>query len=170
MNTFRRTTALLATLFCLAFALAGTPNAQAGTTRASAEDLARLPKAPLVIESAGKRLPFEVWIASTPERREQGLMFVKALPEKGGMLFLFPVPMSAAFWMRNTFIPLDLLFVRQNGTVARIAENARPHDLSPIPSGEPVLAVLELAGGTAAKLGLRAGDRVVSNALRAAER
>jgi uncharacterized membrane protein (UPF0127 family) len=71
--------------------------------------------------------------------------------------------------MKNTFIPLDLLFVRENGTIARIAENARPHDLSPLPAGEPVLAVLELAGGTAAKLGLRAGDRVVSTALRAAQ-
>jgi uncharacterized membrane protein (UPF0127 family) len=169
MNTFRHTTALLASLFCLAFALAGTQNANAGTTRASAEDLARLPKAPLVIESAGKRLPFEVWVAATPERRAQGLMFVKTLPKNGGMLFLFPVPMNVAFWMKNTFIPLDLLFVRENGTIARIAENARPHDLSPLPAGEPVLAVLELAGGTAAKLGLRAGDRLVSTALRASE-
>jgi uncharacterized membrane protein (UPF0127 family) len=169
MNTLRHAPALLATLFCLAFALAGAPSANAGTTRASAENLAKLPKAPLVIESAGKRLPFDVWVAATPERREQGLMFVTALPEKGGMLFLFPLPMNIAFWMKNTFIPLDLLFVRENGTIARIAENARPHDLSPLPAGEPVLAVLELAGGTAAKLGLRAGDRVVSTALRAAQ-
>jgi uncharacterized membrane protein (UPF0127 family) len=169
MNIFRRTTALLATLFCLAFALAGAPSANAGTTRASAEDLARLPKASLVIESAGKRLPFDVWVAATPERRAQGLMFVKTLPKNGGMLFLFPAPMVAAFWMKNTFMPLDLLFVRENGTIARIAENARPHDLSPLPGGEPVLAVLELAGGTAAKLGLRAGDRLVSTALRASE-
>jgi len=169
MNTFRRTTALLATLFCLAFALAGAPSANAGTTRASAEALNSFPQTPLVIESAGKRLPFDVWVAATPERREQGLMFVTALPEKTGMLFMFALPMDAAFWMKNTLIPLDLLFVRQNGTIARIAERARPHDLTPIPSREPVLAVLELAGGTAARLGLRPGDRVVSVAFRPAE-
>ncbi len=169
MNTYRRTAALLVSLFCLAVALGGAPRAMAGVTPATAEDLSTVPKAPLVIESAGKRHSFDVWVAATPERREQGLMFVRVLPEKGGMLFLFPVSMSAAFWMKNTFIPLDLLFVRQNGTIARIAERARPHDLTPLPSREPVLAVLELAGGTAAKLGLRPGDRVVSAALQPAE-
>lgn len=181
MNTFRRKAGLRASRFCLsawlaasllaglAATLASAPAAHAGTTQRSAEDLASFPKAPLIIESAGKRLAFDVWVSATPERREQGLMFVKALPEKAGMLFLFPVSMDAAFWMKNTFIPLDLLFVRQNGTIARIAERARPHDLTPIPSREPVLAVLELAGGTAAKLGLRPGDRVVSVALQPAD-
>lgn len=177
MNTFRRIAALLASRLCLsallatslAVGLTATPSAVAGITPATAQDLATYPKAPLIIESAGKRLAFDVWIAATPERREQGLMFVRVLPEKGGMLFLFPVSMHAGFWMKNTFIPLDLLFVRQNGTIARIAERARPHDLTPIPSGEPVLAVLELAGGTAAKLGLRPGDRIISAALQPAE-
>lgn len=190
MNTFRRITALLASRVCLSVWLAtnlfsgnlftsvattvaagllATPLAIAGVTPASAEDLATYPKAPLVIESAGKRLAFEVWVSATPARREQGLMFVRKLPEKTGMLFLFPVPMHAGFWMRNTYIPLDLLFVRQNGTIARIAERARPHDLTAIPSGEPVLAVLELAGGTAAKLGLRPGDRIISAALQPAD-
>ena len=173
--------ALLPTRFCLSALLAtglaailatgllATPRAMAGTTPASAEDLAAFPKAPLVIESAGKRLTFDVWVSATPARREQGLMFVRVLPEKTGMLFLFPVSMHAGFWMKNTYIPLDLLFVRQNGTIARIAERARPHDLTAIPSGEPVLAVLELAGGSAAKFGLRPGDRVVSVALQPAD-
>lgn len=161
----RRTLAMFAACLVLLASASMPPPAFAGTTRATAEPLSSFPLAELVIESAGKRLKFKVWIADTPERREQGLMFVKQLPPDGGMLFPYPGESDVAFWMKNTFIPLDLLFVRRDGSIARIAERARPHDLTPIPAGEPVLAVLELAGGTAAKLGLRRGDHVVSTAL-----
>ncbi len=142
---------LLASLLVpLLLAVAGLPApAAAGTTRATAEPLEAFPQALLHIESAGKRLKFTVRVADTPTRREQGLMFVKSLPEDGGMLFLHPREVETAFWMKNTLIPLDLLFVRRDGSIARIAERARPHDLTPIPSGEPVLAVLDLAGGSA---------------------
>ena len=161
----RRLPALLIICSSLLALLGSGRDAVAGTTRATAEPLSAFPTSELVIESAGKRLKFRVQVADTPERREQGLMFVQHLPADGGMLFPFAGDTNAAFWMKNTFIPLDLLFVRRDGTIARIAERARPHDLTPIPSGEPVLAVLELAGGTAARLGLRRGDRVVSAAL-----
>lgn len=161
----RRIVLLLASCLAVSATAMAPPPAAAGTTRATAEPLSAFPTSELVIESAGKRLKFLVQVADTPERREQGLMFVTKLPADGGMLFPFPGDTNTAFWMKNTFIPLDLLFVRRDGTIARIAERARPHDLTPIPSGEPVLAVLELAGGTAARLGLRRGDRVVSAAL-----
>jgi uncharacterized protein len=144
--------------------------AWAGTTTATREPLSDYPRVALVIESSGKRLPFKAWVADTPARREQGLMFVRRLGATEGMLFLFPADTSTAFWMKNTLIPLDLLFIRRDGTIARITANAKPMDLSPLPAGEPVLAVFEVAGGTAARLGLRAGDRLVTEALRPAIR
>lgn len=166
----RRILSLLASASILLL-LAGLPaTGHAGTTRATAEPLESFPQALLHIESAGRRLKFTVRVADTPARREQGLMFVKSLPPDGGMLFLFPQEVDTAFWMKNTLIPLDLLFVRRDGSIARIAQGARPHDLTPIPAGEPVLGVLELAGGSSARLGLRAGDRVVSLSLRPASR
>jgi uncharacterized membrane protein (UPF0127 family) len=158
----------VATALLLSHAVVLPTPAWAGTTAATRAALDTFERSALIIESAGKRLPFRVWLADTAARREQGLMFVRQLPANSGMLFLFPTTVNTAFWMKNTFIPLDLLFIRSDGSIARIAERAHPHDLTPIPSGEPILAVLELAGGTAALLGLRAGDQVVSAALRAA--
>lgn len=77
-----------------------------------------------------------------------------------GMLFPYNPPQTASFWMKNTLIPLDLIFIRPDGTIGRIADNAVPLSLEPIPSLEPVSAVLEIAGGRAAELGITPGDRV----------
>lgn len=125
------------------------------------EPLDRWPQSTLGIRSGDRVHRFRVWIADTFLRREQGLMWVKQLPPDRGMLFVFEQPQLASFWMKNTFVPLDLLFVAPDGRVIRIAENARPHSLDTIDSMGYVTGVLELPGGTAQRLSLRSGDTVL---------
>jgi uncharacterized protein len=103
---------------------------------------------------------FAVWVADTPERAEQGLMFVSDLPENKGMVFPLDPPRVEHMWMKNTYIELDMLFVRADGRVTKIIERAKPLSLETLSSDEPVAAVLELKGGLAAKLGLKTGDVV----------
>jgi uncharacterized membrane protein (UPF0127 family) len=103
---------------------------------------------------------FTVEIADTEAAREKGLMFRKSLPEGTGMLFDFKTEQPVGFWMQNTYIPLDMIFIKADGRIAKIVENARPMSTTIIPSGVPVLAVLEVIGGTARKLGIAPGDRV----------
>jgi uncharacterized protein len=103
---------------------------------------------------------FEVEMAITPEEKEHGLMFRRELPEGQGMLFDFQFDQNVAFWMKNTYIPLDMLFIRADGRILRVAENTEPLSERNIPSGGPVRAVLEVIGGTAKKLGIAPGDRV----------
>ena len=86
-------------------------------------------------------------------------MFRQSLAPDEGMIFPYDPPRDIAFWMRNTLIPLDMVFIRADGTIARIA-TAQPLDETPVPGGEPVAAVLEIKGGRAAELGIKAGDRV----------
>jgi len=105
---------------------------------------------------------FSVEIADTEAAREKGLMFRKSLPPGQGMLFDFHREAPVGFWMKNTYIPLDMIFIRGNGRIANIAENAKPLSETVIPSDGPVLAVLEVAGGTARKLGIAPGDRVAN--------
>lgn len=99
-------------------------------------------------------------VAETPEQQQRGLMFVRSLAPDRGMIFPYDPPQNVGFWMKNTFIPLDMVFIRADGRVARIAANTTPESLEPVSSGEPVAAVLEIRGGRAAELGVRAGDRV----------
>jgi uncharacterized protein len=108
---------------------------------------------------------FSVWLADRPSRQERGLMFVRQLPDHQGMLFTYGKDRSMAMWMKNTFIPLDMLFIRADGSIAHIAERTTPQSLSIIAAPEPVRAVLELAGGSAESLGIAAGDRVYCDAL-----
>ncbi|MDP6352808.1 MAG: DUF192 domain-containing protein [Alphaproteobacteria bacterium] len=115
----------------------------------------------LWIESGAERIRFEVEVAQTTRQRTRGLMFRKELPQLGGMLFDYKKPVNVAMWMKNTFIPLDMLFVADNGIIVRIAENTTPLSLESIHSGAPVKAVIELSGGITGRLGIRAGDRVV---------
>jgi hypothetical protein len=119
-----------------------------------------LPRADIQVISAGRRHDFKVWIADTAQSRERGLMFVKALPADHGMLFLFDRPHFASFWMKNTYVSLDIVFIAADGVVVNIATNTPPLSLEPIESDAPVTAVLELVAGTAARIGLVAGDRV----------
>jgi uncharacterized protein len=119
-----------------------------------------LPTAPLVIDTAKGPVRFTVEMATTWPQQEQGLMFRKSVAPNAGMLFDFGKEQNTSFWMKNTLIPLDMLFIKGNGTVARIAANAKPLSEESIPSYEPVRAVLEIAGGRAEQLGLRPGDKV----------
>jgi len=141
-------------LICFAFAIFGlqatSPHARA------AEPLQRLE-----IVSANGTHVFEVELARTNPEREKGLMFRRYMPKNRGMLFDFGSPDPATMWMENTFIPLDMLFIRADGTVARIETNTEPLSRRVIAAGEPVLAVLELNGGVCDELGIKAGDRVM---------
>jgi uncharacterized protein len=105
---------------------------------------------------------FAVEIASNDEERARGLMFRKELPEGRGMLFDFYRDRPVKFWMHNTYIPLDMIFIRGDGSILSIAENTKPLSDDLIPSGGPVRAVLEVIGGTAHKLGIAPGDQVAS--------
>lgn len=116
---------------------------------------------PLEIKTAKGKLDFKVEIARTPEEQARGLMFRTSLPDFGGMIFPMVPPREASFWMKDTVIPLDIIFIRSDGTIARIAANTIPYDLTPVTSGEPVVAVLELAGGRAEALGIAENDRVI---------
>ncbi|MFO1107502.1 MAG: DUF192 domain-containing protein [Amaricoccus sp.] len=98
-----------------------------------------------------------VEVVDTPEGREKGLMFRQALPRYSGMLFVYEYPQPAAFWMKNTLIPLDMLFFDDAGRLTRIHENARPGDLTPIPGGDAVRYVLEINAGMAETLHLAPG-------------
>jgi uncharacterized protein len=115
---------------------------------------------PLTIAGASGRHSFEVEVARNDAERAQGLMYRRSLAPDRGMLFDFARVQPISMWMQNTYIPLDMIFIRPDGTIARIAANAEPLSTRTIPSGEPVLAVLELNGGTAARLGVKPGDRV----------
>lgn len=125
---------------------------------ATAKDLRQ---EPLEIVTSSGRVKFVVEIADNDLTRTKGLMYRKALAPDRGMLFDFKSPRDVAFWMHNTYIPLDLIFIRRDGRVLSIARNANPMDDTPIPSGGPVLAVLEIPGGRAAQIGVLPGDRVL---------
>lgn len=103
---------------------------------------------------------FTVEVAKTEQERATGLMYRKELPEGRGMLFDFSPEQQVSMWMKNTFIPLDMIFVRGDGRILRIAENTEPQSEKIISSGGLVKGVIEVAGGTAKKLGIVAGDRV----------
>jgi len=113
-----------------------------------------------VVTQGGQRQAFQVEVARNDADRAQGLMYRRSMPANHGMLFDFGRVQPVSMWMQNTYLPLDMLFIRPDGTIARIAANTEPLSTRTIPSGEPVLAVLELNAGTAAKLGIKAGDRV----------
>jgi uncharacterized membrane protein (UPF0127 family) len=105
---------------------------------------------------------FTVELADNDTEREKGLMYRKELPEGRGMLFDFHQEAPVGFWMQNTYISLDMIFIRGDGSILRIAENTEPLSTRIIPSGGPVRAVLEVIGGTASKMGIAPGDRVAS--------
>ena len=119
-----------------------------------------LEQVPLTIKTAKGSASFTVEVAQTPEQQSQGLMYRQSLAPDRGMIFPRDPPGDASFWMKDTLIPLDLIFIRSDGTIARIAENAVPMSLDPIPSLEPIAAVLEIAGGRSAELGIKPGDKV----------
>ena len=121
---------------------------------------ANLPRDVLLVETGSSQYRFEVEVADDPIERAEGLMYRQSLADNAGMLFLYPKPQPVEFWMKNTPLSLDIVFVRPNGTIARIAANTTPMSEDRIPSGEPVLAVLEVKAGIMQQLGIAAGDRL----------
>ena len=124
------------------------------------------PKTTLEIKSGTQKHAFDIWLAETPEEQEQGLMFVRDLPENRGMLFLSATPRVFNMWMKNTYIPLDMVFISKDGRIAKIAERTVPHSLDTISSDVPVAAILEIKGGEAARRALHRGDLVSWAALK----
>lgn len=152
-------------LIALAFALALAPAVRAEQPRqdpAHCKGQRELkPLQPLVLHTARGPQRFLVEFADTETKREFGLMCRRRLAPDRGMLFDFRRPQQGvAFWMRNTLIPLDIIYIRPDGTVLSIARNARPLDESPLPAGGVIRGVLELPAGRAAQIGLLPGDRV----------
>lgn len=165
-----------AAAWCCALALscAGFVSAQI----APLEDLAAFPSGPLTISDVGKadagkgagkkaKHEFTVWLADSPQRQAQGLMFVRSLPADRGMLFVHAEPRPISMWMKNTYIPLDMVFIDSSGRIQQIVEQTTPHSLDLIRSDAPARAVLEIAGGEAKRLGLHAGQQVSHPALEA---
>ncbi|WP_230292571.1 DUF192 domain-containing protein [Croceicoccus sp. Ery5] len=152
--------------------LAGCTQAEAPASAAATETAAvhpesGLPLVPLTITSGGKDIAFTVEYTTTPQSQMKGLMFRTELGPNEGMIFPNKVmnpaapPAPRGFYMKNTVIPLDLIFIKADSTIESIAANAVPYSLDTIESQGPVIAVLELAGGRAAELGLKPGDKVV---------
>jgi uncharacterized protein len=110
--------------------------------------------------TASGRHAFQVELADDDTSRAQGLMYRRSLAPDRGMLFDFKRVEPISMWMQNTYVSLDMLFIRPDGTIARVATNTEPLSSRTVPSGEPVLAVLEVVAGTAARLGIKAGDKV----------
>jgi uncharacterized membrane protein (UPF0127 family) len=124
------------------------------------------PTSTLTIEAGGKTYPFKVEVARTEEQMEHGLMYRQSLAQDGGMLFIYPQPRLITMWMKNTLIPLDMVFMDADGKILTIAQNAKPETTNTISSLVPATAVLEINGGAAARLDLNPGDRVISEDLR----
>lgn len=103
---------------------------------------------------------FRVEIADTPQERAQGLMFREEMPRGAGMLFVYEEPQPASFWMKNTLIALDILFIDRTGTITRVHHNAQPGDLTPLAGGDTVFAVLEINGGLARTYGIGPGTQI----------
>ncbi|MGE7205705.1 DUF192 domain-containing protein [Sphingomonas sp. NPDC019816] len=147
----------------IAIALAGCSGA--ATQEAGSAEARKAATIPVTIRTAQGAHVFQVERARTAGEQAQGLMYRTDLMPDGGMLFApYPpdgtAPRAASFWMKNTPTALDILFIRADGTIARIAENTVPFSEAPVPSGEPVAAVLELVGGRSAELGISEGDTV----------
>jgi uncharacterized membrane protein (UPF0127 family) len=114
---------------------------------------------------SGEAAEFTVAVVDTPATLSRGLMMVEYMPQNAGMLFVFPQTREVSFWMKNTLIPLDMLFIDDAGYVASIHEEAIPHDITSIPSGSAVRYVLEVNGGLVDELGLAPGDKVINPAI-----
>jgi uncharacterized membrane protein (UPF0127 family) len=151
--------------FAVLAACSSRPGESAPAARTSTE-LAVHPESglevvPLVVVHGDKRLPFKVEVAATPAEQARGLMFRTAMGPDEGMIFPSQPPRDGvAFWMKNTVIPLDIIFIGTDGRILNIAANAVPYSLQPIPAAGPVSGVLEINGGRAAQLGIGAGDKV----------
>jgi uncharacterized membrane protein (UPF0127 family) len=147
-------------VFALLVVLCGAPIVPA-CARDAVRSLATFPRERIAIETpSARRHLFEAWRADSPETRAQGLMFVRSIRADQAMIFAYAPPELVSMWMKNTLIPLDMLFVDDRGCVIMVHERAEPGSLDAITAPVPVALVVELAGGTAKTLGLAVGDRV----------
>lgn len=163
MRTPRRLLELLLLALPLGLATSG-----CAAQSAQLLELSSFPRSALTIHASGSRgAVFRIWIADTPERQAQGLMYVRDLPADEGMLFVNRESRVAAMWMKNTFIPLDMVYIDARGRIVRIFERTVPQSLQTLSHPDPVMAVLELRGGECARRGIRVGDRVDHPAFRA---
>lgn len=112
----------------------------------------------VIVKPTGEKNVFDTQIADTPQKSMKGLMFYKSLPENQGMLFIAPNDQVWTMWMKNTYIPLDMIYFKRNGEIVKIIKNARPHDLTHLSSDIPVAGVLEIGGGLADKFNIAVGD------------
>lgn len=152
----------LALCCVLAITLGQGARAQSGPI----EDLDAFPSGDLqIIEGKKVKHVFHVWLADSPQRMAQGLMFVRSLPPDRGMLFVHDQPQPMSMWMKNTYIPLDMVFIDGHGRIQQIVEQTTPHSLDIIRSRDPALAVLEIAAGEARRLGIHPGQRIQHQAL-----
>jgi uncharacterized membrane protein (UPF0127 family) len=162
--TTPRTLKLWFSAICLLLVMSGAAGADTSKDPASdSKDLDRIfQRSTLQIATPDAKLHrINIWVADDEQRRARGLMFVKHLNGADGMLFVYPQPQTIAMWMKNTFIPLDMLFVAPDGKVTRVVENTEPQSLKTIESGGAVLGVVELAAGTAARLKIAPGAQVI---------
>jgi uncharacterized membrane protein (UPF0127 family) len=159
----RRPPKLWISAICLFFLMAGAAGADESKSATDATELNRIfRRDTLQIATPDAKLhKFNIWVADDEDRRARGLMFVKHMNAGDAMLFVYPRPHAIAMWMKNTFIPLDVLFVASDGKVTRVVQNTEPHSLKPIGSGSDVLGFVELAAGTAARLKITEGARVI---------
>ena len=141
-----------------------TARAQAPSAQAAApvvHPVSGLQVIDLVVERGGKTLPFKVELAASPEAQARGLMFRTELGDNEGMLFPSDVPQPRSFWMKNTPLSLDIIFIGPDSRVLNIAADTVPYSLDSVTSAGPAIAVLELRAGRAKELGIRPGDKVV---------
>ncbi len=136
--------------------------ASAITPAVSQQELATFTRDSLVLRAAdGTEREFDIELALTPEQQAQGLMYRRSLAADAGMLFLYRPARQVTMWMKNTVIPLDMLFIAEDGEIVKIVERTVPFSLTNISSDRPVRGVLEINGGMADRLEIRPGDRVV---------
>ena len=138
-------------------AIACSPQAPAANVPADEGAQTGLRQVPLTVHSATGDHRFTVEVAASPQQQERGLMFRRSLAPDRGMIFTYGPSQDVSFWMKNTLIPLDIIFIRSDGTIVRTSHGV-PLSLDPVPSGEPVAAVLEIRGGRSAELGINEGD------------
>jgi len=159
----------LTALLALALTACSAHSSPANETATDAAAPTTDTRLPLLVRSDKNQHRFAVEVAASPQQQEKGLMFRKTLDDDGGMLFPMNPPRVASFWMKNTVIPLDMIFVRTDGTIAFIAANTEPYSREPVSAGVPVAAVLELRGGRAAELGIVRGDQIIWGSCAAAD-
>lgn len=155
----RSASALLALLLATGAALLPSGTVSGAAAFAPAQ-LKAFPRGTMTIERAAGRDTFHVWIADTPERHEQGLMWLRDLPADYGMVFVLPEPRPMNMWMKNTYVPLDMLFFGAEGRILSIVRNTQPLSTRIIDSGGPVWGVVEIRAGEADRRGITEGDRI----------